>query len=389
MPTQIKARGNAWLARVTINGVEADSKIFPPGRRKGPEWMVARQWEIKRKEEILNAQKSKERTISGFALLLEWSEKYLAHVEQTMARKTFVEKKTVMKHFFSFCRDHSISGIDKITKPMLIEWLSFIRSVRGPDRANRYRKNLLAAWHWGIDAIEGFPQAYPAIQRIKPFPAESKDRYVPPEEDIIKVLRVAEGQDLVMLLAFCYTGARRGEVFRLTWEDVDFRAGRIRLADHKAGFGKRRVRWLPIHPTLADALRWWRDARPRAVDNVFMRIDNDSVMSQTFTERQKLLPVLCARAGVRFFGFHALRHKSASIVFMAGGLNAAQQLMGHYRATTTDIYVRSAGLYADNQALLDALGNSEIGMAANALFAKTPHELGTHEAYCKPKSVNS
>lgn len=57
MPTQIKSRGNAWLARVTINGQEVDSKIFPPGRKKGPEWIQARKWELRRKEEILNAQK--------------------------------------------------------------------------------------------------------------------------------------------------------------------------------------------------------------------------------------------------------------------------------------------------------------------------------------------
>lgn len=46
MPTQIKARDNAWLARVIVNGREVDSKLFPPGRKKGPEWLAARQWEV-------------------------------------------------------------------------------------------------------------------------------------------------------------------------------------------------------------------------------------------------------------------------------------------------------------------------------------------------------
>ena len=31
-----QGQGNAWLARVIINGQEVDSRIFPPGRKKGP-----------------------------------------------------------------------------------------------------------------------------------------------------------------------------------------------------------------------------------------------------------------------------------------------------------------------------------------------------------------
>lgn len=327
--------------------------------------------------------------LTGFALLLDWGEKYLSHAERTMGRQTFVEKRTVMAHFFGFCRENKIDSIDQITKPKLLDWLDGLRSERGPDRANRYRKNLLAAWNWGIDAIEGFPQAYPILERIKPYPVESEDRYVPPEEDVIKVLQVAQGQDLVMLLAFYYTGARRGEIFRLTWADVDLNAGTIRLIDHKGGSGRKRTRWLPMHPTLVDALRWWQEGRPCKVENVFMRVDHDSAMGEPFTARQKLMPILCARAGVKPFGLHAIRHKAASIAFMAGGLNAAQQLMGHSRATTTDIYVRSAGLYADKQVLVDALGDSEIGVAANALFTKIPHEGETHEAFCKRENVNN
>ncbi len=388
MPTQIKARDNAWLARVVINGKEVDSRLFPPGKKKGPEWLAARQWEVKRKKEILEARNQEMRIISGFELLLAWGEQYLAHVKQTMGKKTLVEKTTVMQHFFSFCRKKNISGIENISKPMLVQWLSELASEKGPDRANRYRKNLLAAWHWGLDAVEGFPQEAPPLERIKPFPVDSHERYVPPEEDVIRVFLVASGQDLVMLLTFFYTGARRGEVFRLTWTDVDMHERKIRFVDHKGGSGRKRVRWLPMHPTLMDALLWWRDARPCKVENVFMRLDNESALGEPFTTRQQLMPVLCARAGVRPFGFHALRHKAASIAFTVAGLNAAQQLMGHSRATTTDIYVRSAGLYSDNSVLVNALGESGIGQAASELFAKMPLEEQSHGAFCKQENVN-
>lgn len=91
---------------------------------------------------------------------------------------------------------------------------------------------------------------------------------------------------------------------------------------------------------------------------------------------------------MRPFGFHSISHKAASITFNAGGLNAAQQLMGHSRATTTDIYVRSAGLYANKQLFVNAPGESGIGMAADSLFTKKPHDLSPHEAICKQENVN-
>ena len=92
------------------------------------------------------------------------------------------------------------------------------------------------------------------------------------------------------------------------------------------------------------------------------------MFGQPFKQRLHLMNRLCARAGVKPFGFHALRHKAAAITFMAGGLNAAQILMGHSRATTTDIYVRSAGLYSNQESIISALGESSIGRAAEELL---------------------
>ena len=85
-----------------------------------------------------------------------------------------------------------------------------------------------------------------------------------------------------------------------------------------------------------------------------------------------------------------MRHKAAAITFVASGLSAAQTLMGHYRATTTDIYVRSAGLYGNQDEITSALGESGIGQAAEALLEmEMPHGVESHEAFCNQKSVTS
>lgn len=168
-------------------------------------------------------------------------------------------------------REAGLTGIEDLTRSTWTLFLTSIAEERGPRRANVYRKNLLAAWNWALDSdFPGFPQVNCPLERIRPFPVEAGVRYVPPEEDVIKVLRQAHGQDLVMLLTYYYTGARRGEVFRLLWSDVNFDSGSIRLVDHKGRDGSSRSRWVPMHPELAKALRWWQSVRPCVVDNVFM-----------------------------------------------------------------------------------------------------------------------
>ena len=68
-------------------------------------------------------------------------------------------------------------------------------------------------------------------------------------------------------------------------------------------------------------------------------------------------------------------HKSAAIAYEGSGLNAAQILMGHSRATTTDRYVKSAGLYSNHSEILNALEKSKVGQSVCGLVKnKIPQE---------------
>ena len=346
-------------------------KMFPAGKKHGPDWRAAKEWEEEQKRLAREGM-----TIpTALELLMAWGDSYLTHVQRTMSRQTYVEKKLVTKDFFAYCGKKGIHDLAEITSARAYEFLSRIKDERGANVANKYRKNLLAAWNWGSDFFEGFPQVAPPFLKVKPFPVKHGERYVPPESDVIKVFQQAEGQDLVMLLTLYFTGGRRSEIFRLTWSDVDLQKEKIRLTDNKSGNGMERVRWLRMHPELVKALKWWRDARPCKVDNVFMQLQNDTFLGQPFTQRIHFMERLCRKAHVKPFGFHAIRHKSAAITFVSSGLNAAQVLMGHYRATTTDRYTKSAGLYTDQSEILSALGGSGIGQVVeNLLKTKIPQE---------------
>lgn len=391
MPTLRKDRGNVWWARVIIDGRQVACKVFPPGKKGGPEWRAAKEWEEQKTKEMAEEVKASPLTPTASERLLGWGEAYLAHAERTMKRQTKTEKETVMREFFAFCHSEGIHSLEAVTKPKVYAFLSQIADSKTPNRANVYRKNLLAAWHWGISYVEGFPHSPWVIESIPPFTVEAGERYVPPEEDVIKVLHVAHGQDLVMLLTYYFTGGRRSELFRLSWEqDVRLDTGRIRLTDYKGRNGKKRVRWYTMHPELLKAYAWWWDARPCKVDNVFMQVHCMTHMGEPFTQRRWLMANLCRKAGVKAFGFHGLRHKSAAITFEAGGIAAAQILMGHERATTTDRYVKSVGLYSDQSTIMDALGGSGIGSAITELMKKgMPLEVSAQEAFCTHDHVHN
>ncbi len=426
MPTKRKDRNEEWLARVTVNGRQVASQTFPPGRKKGPEWTAARAWEVKTKQDIeelmakghtllaalevlgikpsqqILAENQQEKTQipTGLKRLWAWGDGYLDHAQRTMGATTYKEKQLHLKAFFAFCKLEGIQSLEAITKPKANQFLVSIYKAKekeaeerlaarldenaDPEKpkkggkignpasvANKYRKNILAAWNWGTDTVENFPQGKSPFAMVKEFPVDATDRYVPPEDDVIKVLELAEGQDLVMLLVFYYTGARAGEVFKLSWQrDIRLEEGAIRLEDYKTRDGKKRIRWKDMHPELVKALAWWRDARPCAVDNVFMRTHCHSAMGKPFRHRSKFCERLCKRAGVKPFVFYSIRHVSAHISFREGGMSAAKEQLGHYHATTTDKYLRKVGLFTDQGAIQDALSRSEIGRAALSLLEK-------------------
>ena len=60
------------------------------------------------------------------------------------------------------------------------------------------------------------------VANISKLPEQRKPEYIPPGDDIDKVVLLTQGQDRVLLTCYYYTFARRGELFEWTWEDINF-----------------------------------------------------------------------------------------------------------------------------------------------------------------------
>ena len=355
MPSLIKKRGTMrYRASVTVNGV-ARQKIFKDNSQKSKR--EAYLWEEKTRKE-LEEEQSKTSTVS--LVVGDWVNQYLEEAEQRFAEVTFVEKKAAFTRFFTDTGLTKDSPIESVTITVCRNYLIKQNRERSGNAANKDRKNLGTAWKWGLDYLDQWPKGVNPILSIKKFPEKREPRYVPPEEDFWKVFELTEGQDRVMLLCFLHLAARRSELFHLKWSDVDFNNSRVRLYTQKREGGNQEFDWLPMTMELRSTmLKWWEARLAQSTDDkehVFVCLDNspfcEEYFGKPFKHRQHVMRKLCEKANVKHFGFHAIRHLSASILYKRGNpVSIIQAILRHKNPNTTTRYLRTIGLEDTRNAL--------------------------------------
>jgi integrase len=279
--------------------------------------------------------------------LAQWAEQYLDFCKIRFVYKTYDEKKSTFKRLFK-----EVDATLPVTGLNMTMTLKFVQNQlknRSGYGANKDRKNLLAGWNWGIKYMDpNLPLPNPFL--VEKMPEERSPRYVPSEKDFWKVFNLTQGQDRIMLLAFLHLAARRGELFRLKWSDVDFENFRVRLWTRKRKGGALEFDWLPMTNDLSQTLSWWKENRPiKGKDHVFICLEEFSFCQnfygEPFKTRQHFMRKLCKKAGVKKFGFHAIRHFTASSLYRLGSnLSEIQAILRHKSPSTTERYLKSIGI---------------------------------------------
>lgn len=354
MPSKITKDGRIrWKGRVQQNG-QIRQKLFNSKTE-------ALQWEAEERQKDWTA------ATDTACSLKDWAEKYLDHAGK-YDRKTYTEKRQALRELFA-AKSGKGNAAQMIVNPQapvisltpgkVLAALKAQFDARGGNAANKDRKNLIAAWNWGIKYL-GLPSPNPCL--VEKFPEKRHPRYVPSEGDFWKVVNLTDGQDRVMLLTYLHLGARRSELFRLCWEDVDFGNARIRLSTRKRQGGSMEHDWLPMTEELQKTLRWWWDNRTFTESpHVFLSEAEGGFCQerhgQPFKERMHFMKTLCARTKVKPFGFHAIRHLTASILYKMGQpVSVIQAILRHKSPNTTAIYLKSLGL-EETRGALDALAD--------------------------------
>jgi len=117
------------------------------------------------------------------------------------------------------------------------------------------------------------------------------------------------------------TGARKGEIMKLKWQDIDFERRQIVL--HETKNKERRV--IPLTGHAYDLIRDHKKIQRIDTDFVFPSIKGDKPY-----EIKKPWLAAIDRAGIKDFRFHDLRHSAASYLAMNGAsLAEIAEVLGH------------------------------------------------------------
>lgn len=317
-----KEKDGRWRAVVKKNG-NRSTKFFSTKKE-------AKAWETSVKSGEL---KQETNTIS----LAELAVEYLSFAKAKYAEDTYKEKARTFKRFFALVNP-DISALDFANgkgRRMMLKYVTEQKEARSGYAANKDRKNLVAAWNWGIKYLD-LPTNNPCL--VEKMAEIRQPRYVPPEADFWKVYEVCMSADKVMLLTFLHTAARRSELFRLTWADVDFHNKTIRLSTKKRLDGSTEYDVLPMTDELTDALSG--HFRQSKSFNVFV-----SEKDKNYVERIKFMPKMCKKVGVKPFGYHAIRHLTATTLYHNGcDLATIQAILRHKSPSTTERYLKTLGV---------------------------------------------
>lgn len=249
---------------------------------------------------------------------------------------TIVTKSQIVRDFLSSLgEDPVLDDIDTDT----IE--SYLDSKPTGKTANRHLRELNTLFNWFVKnkLIDDNP-----CVGIEKYRTEKYYPYVPPPEDINKVLLQADEFQYDFLQTIYHLSARRKEIMGMKWNDVDFDARTVSLWTRKRFGGQLERDTLKMNNVLFEILIGRYEKK--TCEWVF-HIDNKPL---TRTKIEKMVIRLCKKAGVRKFGFHAIRHHVSALMAASKKLSLVdiQRQLRHKSATTTNHYL--TGLVAESNA---------------------------------------
>ena len=246
--------------------------------------------------------------------------------------------------------------LDQIFPEMVFQYQSDrLGHGRKPATVNRELALMKTMFNRAIDAGKASLNPVVKVKLLK----ENNARCRILEQDEKERLRKELHPRALRIYDFaCYTGLRQGEIFRLTWKDVDLKGGFLRVQEAKSGEG----RTVPLNATAKAIL----NSIPYRLDGgyVFCKPhDGEAIKSikTAFVNARE-------RAEVEDYRFHDSRHEFASALAMAGvDLNTIRELLGHKTMAMVMRYSHLTDRHkADAVALLDRTEDSKTDSKASS-----------------------
>jgi integrase len=214
------------------------------------------------------------------------------------------------------------------------------KEKRSPATVNRYHAALAAVYTWAIKKRR-LPKGtvHPCRQIEGAQEPAGVVRFLSDEERnrLLEACRRSAWPPLYALVLMAITtGARRGELERVTWGDIDFERNVAHVRAHAPGEhvsknGDARV--LPLVAPVIEALQALKPGAPSRL--VFASSRRPTSAYRSFKPWRAALKA----AGVRNFRFHDLRHSCASYLAQSGAsILEIGDVLGHRSLRMTQRY---------------------------------------------------
>jgi integrase len=294
----------------------------------------AKRAEARRKEELAKPQSSLQ-TPTDMAFL-ELVNRRLDHVQAYNSEHHYLDYRYMAKRWIQNWGDLQCSRID----PEMIERFVLVRASISTHVANAEIRYLRATFRFGQK--KKWIMANPT-DGIGFLPVEKTIRYVPSPEDVDRVIRGADRDTQDYLWTIRDTPGRVSEINRWTWNDVDLDGKCLVLHTRKQRGGHLTPRKVPLTGRLYGILARRYSERDPSKPWVFWHRYHRSKSGERregpFIDRKRIMKTLCAKAGVQYFRFHALRHSGASVMDKRNvPIGTIERILGHENRTTTEIW---------------------------------------------------
>jgi integrase len=179
------------------------------------------------------------------------------------------------------------------------------------------------------------------VRMVKRWQDRRLDRYLSQEEleRLGQALNNAEAgrenpKAIAIIRLLALTGARKGEVINLTWSEIDFDKGVLRLRDSKTG-----QKILPVGRSALAVLA----AQPRMLNSEYVfpadKLGREGAKRSHFQGIDAIWHRVRIEAGLPEVRLHDLRHTAASIAVANGAsLPMIGRILGHADTKTTQRY---------------------------------------------------
>lgn len=283
----------------------------------------------------------------GAVTVKEWLVRWLKAEEGAVAVTTFTKYKQVVEAFLTFLGTREHVALEAVTTDDFLRYRNQqLTEGRAPRTVNiTIRKILKRPFQSAVN--EGYLQRNPiaAIRHMRDVAVE-KGVFTP--EQIRALVDTAEDDWKGLTLAGYYTGARLGDLARLTWSQVDLEERSISFTQKKTGA---RIK-VPIHPEFEDYLLSRSvpdDGRKPLFPKLYhLRGSGKTGLSSSFRRLMDRTGIAAGIAreksgaagrSVSSLSFHSLRHSFTSALANAGvPTELRQKLTGHADAKSHATY---------------------------------------------------